>query len=47
MPYIWDFAILAKYSHLFWLGLGWTIGYTIGTILAFPPLSSLLQSSFR
>src|SRR3954466_6977683 len=33
MPYIWDFAILAKYSHLFWLGLGWTIAYTIGTIL--------------
>src|SRR4051794_10521878 len=33
MPYIWDFAILAKYSHLFWLGLGWTIAYTMGTIL--------------
>jgi polar amino acid transport system permease protein len=33
MPYIWDFAILGKYSHLFWLGLGWTLAYTIGTIL--------------
>ncbi len=33
MNYVWDFAILAKYSHLFWLGLGWTIAYTIGTIL--------------
>src|SRR5438034_10411396 len=33
MPYVWDFAILGKYSHLFWLGLGWTIAYTIGTIL--------------
>src|SRR5260370_7098465 len=33
MPYIWDFAILGKYSHLFWLGLGWTVAYTIGTIL--------------
>src|SRR6201996_7844956 len=32
MNYIWDFAILGKYSHLFWLGLGWTIAYTIGTI---------------
>jgi polar amino acid transport system permease protein len=32
MPYVWDFAILGKYSHLFWLGLGWTIAYTIGTI---------------
>src|ERR1700732_1749378 len=33
MPYVWDFAILGKYSHLFWLGLGWTIAYTIGTIV--------------
>jgi polar amino acid transport system permease protein len=33
MPYIWDFAILGKYSHLFWIGLGWTIGYTILTVL--------------
>src|ERR1700681_850800 len=33
MAYVWDFAILAKYSHLFWLGLGWTIGYTILTVL--------------
>src|SRR5664279_164107 len=32
MTYIWDFAILGKYSHLFWLGLGWTIAYTIGTV---------------
>ena len=27
MHYVWDFAILAKYSHLFWLGLGFTILY--------------------
>src|SRR5438309_6301077 len=33
MHYVWDFAILGKYSHLFWLGLGWTIAYTIGTII--------------
>src|ERR1700760_1270231 len=33
MNYIWDFAVLGKYSHLFWLGLGWTIAYTIGTIV--------------
>ncbi|MBR0694451.1 amino acid ABC transporter permease [Bradyrhizobium lablabi] len=33
MNYVWDFAILGKYSHLFWLGLGWTIAYTIGTII--------------
>ena len=32
MNYVWDFAILGKYSHLFWLGLGWTAAYTIGTI---------------
>src|SRR3954447_25943790 len=33
MNYTWDFAILTKYSHLFWVGLGWTMAYTIGTIL--------------
>src|SRR4051794_13608118 len=33
MHYTWDFAILGKYSHLFWLGFGWTIAYTIGTVL--------------
>src|SRR3569832_2560607 len=33
MHYVWDFAILGKYSHLFWIGLGWTIAYTIGTIV--------------
>jgi polar amino acid transport system permease protein len=33
MHYVWDFSILAKYSHLFWLGLGWTMAYTVGTIL--------------
>jgi polar amino acid transport system permease protein len=38
MHYVWDFSILGKYSHLFWLGLGWTMAYTIGTIL----LGSLL-----
>ena len=32
MHYVWDFAILARYSHLFWLGLGFTVLYTIGTI---------------
>jgi polar amino acid transport system permease protein len=33
MHYVWDFAILAKYSRLFWLGVGFTIAYTIGTIV--------------
>ncbi|HZR89243.1 MAG TPA: amino acid ABC transporter permease [Bradyrhizobium sp.] len=33
MHYVWDFAILAKYSHLFWLGLGWTLVYTVGSIM--------------
>jgi polar amino acid transport system permease protein len=33
MHYVWDFAILGKYSHLFWLGLSWTIAYTIGTVV--------------
>ena len=33
MHYVWDFAILGKYSHLFWLGLGWTLAYTVSTVL--------------
>src|SRR6202166_3442308 len=33
MPYVWDFAILGKYNHLFWLALGRTIAYTIATLL--------------
>ena len=33
MHYVWDFAILTKYSHLFWLGLGWTLVYTVGSIV--------------
>ena len=33
MNYVWDFAILGKYTHLFWLGIGWTLAYTIGTVL--------------
>src|SRR5215469_17184309 len=32
MHYVWDFGILSKYSHLFWLGLAFTLLYTIGTI---------------
>jgi polar amino acid transport system permease protein len=33
MNYVWDFAILGKYSHLFWVGIGWTMAYTIGTVV--------------
>jgi polar amino acid transport system permease protein len=33
MHYVWDFGILSKYSHLFWLGIGWTMAYTVGTIV--------------
>ena len=33
MNYVWDFGILGKYSHLFWLGIGWTVLYTIGTVV--------------
>ena len=38
MNYVWDFAILGKYSHLFWTGIGWTLAYTLGTVI----LGSLL-----
>src|ERR1700753_3540145 len=32
MNYIWDFAILGKYSHLFWLRVRWALAHTIGNI---------------
>src|ERR1700684_740917 len=33
MNYVWDFGILTKYSHLFCLGIGWTMAYTVATVL--------------
>src|ERR1700692_4545273 len=33
MHYGWDFALRGKYSHLFWLGLGWTLAYTVSTVV--------------
>jgi len=33
MSYAWDFGILWKYSHLFWIGTLFTFIYTIGTAL--------------
>lgn len=33
MDYVWDFALLLKYSRLFWIGIGWTMAYTIGTVI--------------
>src|ERR1700726_222317 len=32
MQYVWDFAILGKYSHLFWLAPGGAAAYPIGTV---------------
>ena len=31
--YVWDFAILTKYTRLFVSGVGWTLAYTLGTVL--------------
>ncbi len=33
MDYVWDLALLWKYSRLFWIGVGWTMAYTIGTVI--------------
>lgn len=46
MNYVWDFAILGKYSHLFWSGLGWTLAYTVGTV-ALGTLLGLLVGILR
>jgi polar amino acid transport system permease protein len=46
MHYVWDFAILWKYSRLFWIGVGWTLAYTLGTI-ALGTLIGLLLAFLR
>jgi polar amino acid transport system permease protein len=33
MGYEWHFDILLRYTHLFWVGVGYTLAYTIGTVL--------------
>lgn len=33
MGYEWSFGFLWRYSHLFWVGTGYTLAYTIGTVL--------------
>ena len=33
MGYEWSFGFLLRYTHLFWVGIGYTVAYTIGTVL--------------
>ncbi len=33
MGYEWSFGFLLRYTHLFWVGVGYTLAYTIGTVL--------------
>ena len=33
IDYTWDFALLLKYSRLCWIGVGWTVAYTVGTVI--------------
>ncbi len=32
MGYQWSFGFLLRYTHLFWVGIGYTLAYTIGTV---------------
>ena len=32
MGYEWSFGFLLRYTHLFWVGIGYTLVYTIGTV---------------
>jgi polar amino acid transport system permease protein len=32
MGYEWSFGFLLRYTHLFWVGIGYTLAYTIGTV---------------
>src|ERR1700746_4038595 len=42
MNYVWDFAILGKYSHLFWLGVGWTTAAYIELFRCTPLLVQII-----
>ncbi len=33
MGYEWSFGFLLRYTHLFWVGIGYTLAYTAGTVL--------------
>ncbi len=33
MGYEWSFGFLLRYTHLFWVGIGYTLAYTAGTML--------------
>jgi polar amino acid transport system permease protein len=33
MGYQWSFGLLTRYTALFWVGIGWTLAYTAGTIV--------------
>ncbi len=32
MGYEWSFGFLLRYTHLFWVGVGYTLAYTVGTV---------------
>jgi polar amino acid transport system permease protein len=32
LGYQWSFGFLLRYTHLFWVGIGYTLAYTIGTV---------------
>ena len=33
MGYEWSFGFLLRYTHLFWVGIGYTLAYTAGTVI--------------
>ena len=33
MGYEWSFGFLLRYTHLFWVGIGYTLAYTVGTVV--------------
>ena len=33
MGYEWSFGFLLRYTHLFWVGIAYTLAYTVGTVL--------------
>ena len=33
MGYQWSFGFLLRYTHLFWVGIGYTLAYTVGTVV--------------
>jgi polar amino acid transport system permease protein len=45
MHYTWDFGFLGSYSRILWIGVGYTIGFTIITVIAGLTIGALMAAA--